>query len=59
MRPAGKVLEIACGTGLWTEAELRLRELGWGCVIRWDGSDWVCGEARLSRDGWSRDQPVS
>lgn len=28
--------------------ELRLRRLGWDCVIRRDGSDWVCGEARLA-----------
>lgn len=27
--------------------ELRLRRLGWDCTIRRDGSDWVCGEARL------------
>ncbi len=31
------------------EMELRLRRLGWDCVIRRDGSDWVCGEARLAR----------
>ena len=24
----------------------RLREMGWVCEIRRDGSDWVCGEAR-------------
>lgn len=29
--------------------ELRLRRLGWDCSIRRDGSDWVCGEARLAR----------
>jgi 2-polyprenyl-3-methyl-5-hydroxy-6-metoxy-1,4-benzoquinol methylase len=29
--------------------ELRLRRLGWDCAIRRDGSDWVCGEARLAR----------
>jgi 2-polyprenyl-3-methyl-5-hydroxy-6-metoxy-1,4-benzoquinol methylase len=29
--------------------ELQLRRLGWDCVIRRDGSDWVCGEARLTR----------
>jgi len=29
--------------------ELRLRQLGWDCAIRRDGSDWVCGEARLAR----------
>jgi 2-polyprenyl-3-methyl-5-hydroxy-6-metoxy-1,4-benzoquinol methylase len=29
--------------------ELRLRRLGWDCTIRRDGSDWVCGEARLAR----------
>jgi 2-polyprenyl-3-methyl-5-hydroxy-6-metoxy-1,4-benzoquinol methylase len=29
--------------------ELRLRRLGWDCVIRRDGRDWVCGEARLAR----------
>jgi demethylmenaquinone methyltransferase/2-methoxy-6-polyprenyl-1,4-benzoquinol methylase len=29
--------------------ELRLRRLGWDCVIRRDGSDWVCGEARLAK----------
>ena len=28
--------------------ELRLRRLGWDCTIRRDGSDWVCGEARLA-----------
>ena len=28
--------------------ELRLRPLGWDCVIRRDGSDWVYGEARLA-----------
>ena len=28
--------------------ELRLRRLGWDCAIRRDGSDWVCGEARLA-----------
>ena len=27
---------------------LRLRQLGWDCAIRRDGSDWVCGEARLA-----------
>jgi hypothetical protein len=26
--------------------ELQLRELGWDCTIRRDGSDWICGEAR-------------
>src|SRR5580693_3717216 len=26
-----------------------LRELGWDCAIRRDGSDWICGEARLAR----------
>jgi 2-polyprenyl-3-methyl-5-hydroxy-6-metoxy-1,4-benzoquinol methylase len=26
--------------------EFRLRQLGWDCAIRRDGSDWVCGEAR-------------
>ena len=31
------------------ELELRLRRLGWDCAIRRDGSDWVCGEARLAR----------
>ena len=31
------------------ELELRLRQLGWDCVIRRDGSDWVSGEARLAR----------
>ena len=29
--------------------ELRLRRLGWDCAVRRDGSDWVCGEARLAR----------
>ena len=29
------------------ELELRLSELGWDCVVRRDGSDWVYGEARL------------
>ena len=29
--------------------ELRLRRRGWDCAIRRDGSDWVCGEARLAR----------
>lgn len=29
--------------------ERRLRRLGWDCVIRRDGGDWVCGEARLRR----------
>jgi demethylmenaquinone methyltransferase/2-methoxy-6-polyprenyl-1,4-benzoquinol methylase len=29
--------------------ELRLRRLGWECAIRRDGSDWICGEARLNR----------
>lgn len=29
--------------------ELRLRRQGWDCAIRRDGSDWVCGEARLAR----------
>src|SRR5262249_60846242 len=29
--------------------ELRLRRLGWDCAIRRDGSDRVCGEARLVR----------
>ncbi len=31
------------------EPELRLRRLGWDCTVRWDGSDWVYGEARLAR----------
>ena len=31
------------------ELELRLRQLGWDCVIRRDGSDWVYGEARPVR----------
>jgi 2-polyprenyl-3-methyl-5-hydroxy-6-metoxy-1,4-benzoquinol methylase len=33
------------------QVELRLRRLGWDCVIRRDGSDrlWVCGEARVAR----------
>jgi hypothetical protein len=31
------------------ELELRLRGLGWDCVIRRDTSDWVYGEARLAR----------
>jgi demethylmenaquinone methyltransferase/2-methoxy-6-polyprenyl-1,4-benzoquinol methylase len=30
-----------------TGLEVRLRELGWTCAIRRDGSDWVVGEARL------------
>jgi 2-polyprenyl-3-methyl-5-hydroxy-6-metoxy-1,4-benzoquinol methylase len=78
MQPTGKVLEMACGTGLWTEAlacladtvtaidaapeaidiararvrsaevtfEVWLREMGWDCEVRPDGSDWICGEAR-------------
>ena len=29
--------------------QLRLHPLGWDCVVRRDGSDWVCGEARLAR----------
>jgi 2-polyprenyl-3-methyl-5-hydroxy-6-metoxy-1,4-benzoquinol methylase len=29
--------------------ELRLRQLGWDCTIRRDGSDWVYGEAHLAR----------
>jgi 2-polyprenyl-3-methyl-5-hydroxy-6-metoxy-1,4-benzoquinol methylase len=32
-----------------TGLEARLRELGWDCAIRRDGSDWVVGEARLAR----------
>lgn len=31
------------------ELELRLRRIGWDCAIHRDGSDWVYGEARLSR----------
>jgi 2-polyprenyl-3-methyl-5-hydroxy-6-metoxy-1,4-benzoquinol methylase len=31
------------------ELESRLRRLGWDCVIRRDGTDWVYGEARLAR----------
>lgn len=31
------------------EMESRLRGLGWECVIRRDGGDWVYGEARLMR----------
>jgi 2-polyprenyl-3-methyl-5-hydroxy-6-metoxy-1,4-benzoquinol methylase len=31
------------------ELELRLRRLGWDCVIRRDGSDLVYGEARLAK----------
>jgi len=31
------------------ELELRLRRMGWECVIRRDGSRWVYGEARLVR----------
>lgn len=31
------------------ELELRLRGLGWDCVIGRDGSDWVCGQARPAR----------
>jgi protein-L-isoaspartate O-methyltransferase len=30
------------------QLELQLRRLGWDCTIRRDGSDWVCGEARLA-----------
>jgi 2-polyprenyl-3-methyl-5-hydroxy-6-metoxy-1,4-benzoquinol methylase len=30
------------------ELETRLRRLGWECVVRRDGSDWVYGEARRS-----------
>lgn len=30
------------------ELELRLRQLGWDCQVRRDGSDWVYGEARLA-----------
>jgi trans-aconitate methyltransferase len=30
------------------ELEARLRRLGWECVVRRDGSDWVHGEARRS-----------
>jgi 2-polyprenyl-3-methyl-5-hydroxy-6-metoxy-1,4-benzoquinol methylase len=30
------------------ELEARLRRLGWECVVRRDGSDWVYGEARRS-----------
>lgn len=26
--------------------EVRLREIGWDCEVRRDGSDWICGEAR-------------
>jgi protein-L-isoaspartate O-methyltransferase len=29
--------------------DLRLRGLGWDCVTRREGGDWVCGEARLAR----------
>ncbi|HEY1627682.1 MAG TPA: class I SAM-dependent methyltransferase [Streptosporangiaceae bacterium] len=38
------------------EMELRLRELGWDCVIRRDGDDWVRGEARPAR---ARPSPVT
>jgi 2-polyprenyl-3-methyl-5-hydroxy-6-metoxy-1,4-benzoquinol methylase len=31
------------------ELEPQLRQLGWNCEIRRDGSDWVYGEARLAR----------
>jgi 2-polyprenyl-3-methyl-5-hydroxy-6-metoxy-1,4-benzoquinol methylase len=31
----------------WLEG--RLREMGWDCEIRRDGSDWICGEARRRR----------
>jgi SAM-dependent methyltransferase len=30
---------------------LRLRGLGWDCVMRRDGHDWVCGEARPIAQG--------
>ena len=31
------------------ELELRLRQIGWDCTIRRDGSDWIYGEARPLR----------
>ena len=31
------------------ELELRLRRMGWDCVIRRVSSRWVCGQARLAR----------
>lgn len=35
------------------QLELRLRRSGWECLVRRDGSDWICGEARpaATRDG--------
>jgi demethylmenaquinone methyltransferase/2-methoxy-6-polyprenyl-1,4-benzoquinol methylase len=38
------------------ELELRLRRLGWDCVMRRVSSRWVYGEARLARPG-TRDGP--
>ena len=29
--------------------KIRLLRLGWDCMIRRDGRDWVCGEARPAR----------